>query len=93
MFTNHPEVTRSITRNHQRELRRFADQQRLARTVLSERLLYSPLMVSVGRKMVAWGTRLQSRYTECTDALTEWQARDSARDSVRATSEIALARK
>lgn len=56
---------------HRMDLMRQAEAQRLAREAQPANqgagAVYAPLMESIGRAMIAWGTALQERYSRLAD--------------------------
>lgn len=87
MFHMNPEITRELTRIHEQEQRGAADRLRLLR--VDRAVIYSPLLVKLGKQMVSWGTTLQTRYTECADVINEFKGGETANPA----SGVAFARK
>ncbi|GEM_PF-3560646 len=65
MFTNDPNQIRRIVTENQNDQYRRAARIRLAREATAVRApFYTVLIVSLGKRMVAWGNRVQSQYNE-----------------------------
>ena len=58
--------TATIIRHQQAALQTRLIRQRLVREALANRQVrfYQPALVSLGKRMVIWGTQLQRRYTD-----------------------------
>lgn len=63
-------VTIRADQEHRKEIMRWVEQQRLVDEALASRRreasphrFYAPLLAFAGRKMVAWGTTLQAKYS------------------------------
>lgn len=80
MFTFHPDQSRQLTRHHESDAQRAANHYRLVRVVQPGRPggVFRPMLLSLGKRLVAWGTTLENRYDACADAINDWAHRESA---------------
>jgi len=83
MFTFHPEQSHHLIRQHEADAQRAANHYRLVRVVHPGRPagVFRPLLVSLGKRLVAWGTTLENRYDECADVINDWTNRESVHEN------------
>ncbi len=77
MLTVHPEQLHRLNHHYESDAQRAANHYRLVRIVQPGR----PLLVSLGKRLVAWGTTLENRYDACADAINDWTRRESVREN------------
>ena len=86
MYPIHPEQSHQMNRYHTADAQRAAVQYQLMRIVSQDHKagIFRPILASLGKRMVTWGTTLENRYEDCADAIGTWTAK---RDTVALKSE------
>jgi len=75
MYPIHPGQSHQMSRYQTADAQRAAVKYQLMRIVNHKTGVFRPILASLGKRMVAWGTTLENRYENCADAIGTWTAK------------------